>query len=75
MKLNVARWFERGWERAIDARAPTWTTWPMALREKLTNRWSLSAANEIVASGKNIPTHEQPRGAGTDNPALPNDTD
>jgi hypothetical protein len=53
--LEATRWFESGWERAIDVRASQWETLHENKREKITNRWSLSAAREIIASGENVP--------------------
>lgn len=54
-ELVRARWWERGWERAIDVRAFRWTLLPEAVREKITSRWAVAAAREIVASGANVP--------------------
>lgn len=61
-RLVRARWFERGWERAIDVRAPQWEQLSQSKREKLTNRWSLAAATESVASGDNIPPRPNEKG-------------
>lgn len=55
MKIVSARWFERGWERTIDVRSENWKKLDIKTREKITNRWSLAAAHEIIASGENIP--------------------
>lgn len=50
-RLVVAVWFERGWERAIEARSRDWDSLPQSARERIANRWALSSANEIVSRG------------------------
>lgn len=50
-KIIVAKWFESGWARALDASPKNWKS-----LNYLSIRWCRAAANEIMASAEDIPT-------------------
>lgn len=48
-KLAVARWFKRGWERAMESRGDSWDSLPKERREYMVNRWTHSMISEILS--------------------------